>query len=264
MSLQSVIRRWSQLSREEREIVIECMRDNRGPLDTVNVINEMVQQDIDWTIETEFEMMKDALLQNHGIDAEFDYSLCFSQGDGICFEARRSISTATFLKSINYGNLFDNQDPVYAQMLDDYLHQIDIHTDRVNHHYSHENSVRFTVENFNHNVEELLINRFAETEDYENNTETVQQHREWYTQFNELLHEDTLSVALTEWMHDYCVAGYRKLRKIALPSEETIYELYDNTIEMFGQSELFQRYADLSVNNEENTTTLTEDDTTNE
>ena len=261
MSLQSVIRRWSQLSREEREVVIECMRDNRGPLDTVNVINEMVQQDIDWSIETEIEMMKDALLQDHGIDAEFYYSLCFSQGDGICFEAN-NISTETFLKSINYGNLFDNQDETYQTRLSDYLHQIDIHTDRVNHHYDHENSVVITTQNYNNDVENKLINIFPHLEDEDFvNDPAVQQHREWYTKFEELLNEETLDAALTEWVHDYCVAGYRKLYKIALPSESTIYELYDNTIEMFGESELFQRYADVSVTSEENTTTLVKDET---
>lgn len=263
MSLQSVIRRWSQLSREEREIVIECMRDNRGPLDTVNVINEMVQQDIDWSIETELERMQENLSTQHGIEAVMYYDLRFSQGDGICFEAD-SISTVDFLKSINYGNLFDNQDPVYMQVLNDYLHQIDIHTERVNHHYSHENSVVFTTENFNNGIENELINRFAETEDYENDTAEVQQHREWYTKFQELLNEDTLDEALTEWMHDYCVAGYRKLYKIAMPSESTIYELYDNTIETFGESELFQKYSDLSVINNETAATLIKKDEANE
>lgn len=263
MSLQSVIRRWSQLSREEREIVIECMRDNRGPLDTVNVINEMVQQDIDWSIETELERMQENLSIQHGIEAVMYYDLRFSQGDGICFEAN-SISTVDFLKSINYGNLFDNQDPVYMQVLNDYLHQIDIHTERVNHHYSHENSVVFTTENFNNGIENELINRFAETEDYENDTAEVQQHREWYTKFQELLNEDTLDEALTEWMHDYCVAGYRKLYKIAMPSESTIYELYDNTIETFGESELFQKYSDLSVINNETAATLIKKDEVNE
>ena len=263
MSLQSVIRRWSQLSREEREIVIECMRDNRGPLDTVNVINEMVQQDIDWSIETEIERMQENLSAQHGIEAVMYYDLRFSQGDGICFEAD-SISTVDFLKSINYGNLFDNQDPVYMQVLNDYLHQIDIHTERVNHHYSHENSVVFTTENFNNGIENELINRFAETEDYENDTAKVQQHREWYIKFQELLNEDTLDEALTEWMHDYCVAGYRKLYKIAMPSESTIYELYDNTIETFGESELFQKYSDLSVINKETAATLIKKDEVNE
>jgi len=224
MSLQSVIRRWSQLSREEREIVIECMRDNRGPLDTVNVINEMVQQDIDWSIETELERMQENLSTQHGIEAVMYYDLRFSQGDGICFEAD-SISTVDFLKSINYGNLF---------------------------------------ENFNNGIENELINRFAETEDYENDTAKVQQHREWYIKFQELLNEDTLDEALTEWMHDYCVAGYRKLYKIAMPSESTIYELYDNTIETFGESELFQKYSDLSVINKETAATLIKKDEVNE
>jgi hypothetical protein len=65
-------------------------------------------------------------------------------------------------------------------------------------------------------------------------------------------------------MHDYCVAGYRKLYKIAMPSESTIYELYDNTIEMFGGSELFQKYSDLSVINKETAATLIKKDEVNE
>ena len=148
---------WQQLSETEKKIVIDKVRNAKKEDHEQGLLTEFENfgnTSGDLNIQREGEDIEATLSNEFGITAGLSYSF-YSQGSGLCFDST-DVDEYVLFKKFNYKGLFDNADEDYLLQLRNYITQITVKTYRVNHHYDHENSVRFSVRNHNETAADLL------------------------------------------------------------------------------------------------------------
>ena len=220
-------RSWQQLSNNEKEIVIDIIRDN-PTVSSHRIVHNNIEAMIELSIEDEIQNIKNELSDVYGIEAEIFYEFGHRR-NGACFEATDNIDVWKLLSKLNYKNLFSNKDEDFNNVLKLYVDKISIYMYRVNHHEDYEYSMAFGIENYNQYLKDELIDVFSE-EEIEKNTDAVKNYSMHLEKIIEAFCNNDLYDFLMVWEKNYCIKMRNMLQKIYSVSEQKIYEMYSNIL----------------------------------
>jgi len=242
-------RTWQQLTKSEKLNVIKQVNAQQNDIcsNLLNCFNDIV----DANITADGEDIEECLLSDFGITANVSFSF-FQQGSGFCFDSE-DVDEFVLFRKFNYKGLFDNTDEAYLLHLRNYITQITVQTLRVNFHYDHENSVRFSVRNHNENAADLLEACDYDLPEGQASYATTTEFQ-LFQQFEAAFVENEIEDFLNEWMHDFCVEKHAQLERSFFLKEEEVLdifdEIFDNIYGPIKSDEDLPRF--IFVNEEEN------------
>ncbi len=225
-------RTWSQLSNNEKDIIIEKIIDCPD-LIKHKYIMSIYDLKSENAISEEADAIQIELYEKYGINASIYYDLTYGCNYGFTFETNTLVAHAHFLEALNYENLFDNKDEKYQAALRSYITQMKIDMSRNHLSLMPQDSIIVSVTNYNEDVETLLLNNIDEEELNENN-ENVKMHREWYTLFSEKLQEKIVAEFLNNWVADYSEKCFIRLLKVASSQNDKFKNIASGVIENAG------------------------------
>ena len=213
---------WSALSREQKVKFIDAI-DDLGYDQMPELIREL-KDAVDQYIESlhandsEFfaEESESQLLEEFGIKASTYFRHGHQQGDGFCFDDVKSVDLFQFFTRINLLDINSKLNDLNKTTFEHFLDNINLHFERKNYHYDHENSVIAYC--MNHND--------FENEEYdENSAEFLQWLYETFT-------DEQIEESVNEWKRGYCLEKFAEFRNMidSITDDE---EVYDAAIEGF-------------------------------
>jgi len=206
-------RTFNQLSNDEKDIIIDHVIDCPDLIKHKDIMSRCESQ-IEDRLENEASMIKKELDEKYGINARIYYSVNLDQNDGFYFESITLFAHYHLLKSLNYENLFDNKDEEYQKVLKSYIEQMSMSTSLSNLSLRPEYRMGVNVENYNNDVENLLIENLDEDE-LNSENEKSKKYREWYTLLDKKLNPKVVEEFLKEWVVEYCLESYNRLRLVS-------------------------------------------------
>lgn len=213
---------WSALSSEQKAKFIDAINDlgyDQMP-ELIRELKQFVDQYIESLHEDDSEFFaeesKRQLFEEFGIEASTYFRHGHQQGDGFCFDNVKSVDLFQFFTRINLLDINSKLNDLNKSTFENFLDNINLHFERKNHHYDHENSVIAYC--MNHND-------FENEEQDENSAEFLQWLYETFT-------DEQIEDSVNEWKRGYCLEKFAEFRNM-IDSVDDDEEVYNEGIECF-------------------------------
>ena len=229
LNSQIQIKSWQQLSFEEKETMIESIREDVNHRLYSKIHNE-IECIIEDNINLKIKDIKEELEKDYGIEAEIFYEFSH-RGHGACFEAAEGIDNWKLLSKLNFKNLFNRNDEKFNKVLKDFVdNKLDIYMYRINHHEDNEYSMGFEVKKYFNDIKSELEDIFSDDE-IEQNTQEVIEYSKILKEINDAFKVNDLFDFLMKWEKEYCINIKKKLYKNYSLNHAEIFDLISYAIE---------------------------------